>query len=238
MRSAGAGTLRGAARARADRAGARFFGAGTATAYNRGMRTHALVLVAALAVAPRARADIQKNGPEEWPGKNEISAHTGFQQGLTGFTYGGTTTGFRLMAEYGFRFHRLMWLNFGANLVVGGACDDKGHCGYAAGGSAIEPQAGLKIKWQPPIPLVPYVKFAAVVPIIWGRFCGDNGFAIGGRVAGGAKYFLTKNIGVGVEFGFMVGPGFFSGTSCANPIGSHVEIYAEADFNVGAEFVF
>ena len=75
------------------------------------------LLIAAAVAAPRAasatpeadaaRGDIQKSGPEEWPGKNEVSAHMGFQQGLTGFYGGGTPTGFRLMAEYGFRFHRL-----------------------------------------------------------------------------------------------------------------------------------
>ncbi len=203
------------------------------------MRTYALVVAAALALAQAARADIQKSGPEEWPGKNEVSAHLGFQQGLTGFYGGGSPSGFRLSADYGFRFHRLMWLDFGVALnLAGGSCDQSGQfCSYGAGGNTIEPQAGLKLKWQTPIPLVPYAKFTAVLAGVYGRFCGDNGFAIGARAAGGAKYFLTNHIGVGLEFGFMLGPGFFSGTNCANN-GSHVEIYAVADFNAGAEFIF
>ena len=45
-----------------------------------------------------AMAQIQKNGPEEFPGKNEFAAHLGYQQGLnTGYFGGGSASGFKLL---------------------------------------------------------------------------------------------------------------------------------------------
>lgn len=199
-------------------------------------------LATTVALAPRSAhaADIQKSGPEEWPGKNEVSAHVGFQAGLNNYLGGGTPSGFKLVLDYSYRFHELVWLNFGANLVFGGGgCDAFGNCGFAGNGNTAEPYAGVKLKWKTPIPLVPYAKADIIFAGIYNRYCGDNGFAFGLRVAGGVKYFLLKWLGLGVELGFTGGPAFYEGTgNCSFQYKSHTEFYAAFDFVIGAEFIF
>jgi hypothetical protein len=197
-----------------------------------------VALVGLLTVGNVARAQIQTQGPEQWPGKNEVAVHLGYQAGVTGNVRGGPTpSGFKLLADYSFRFQEMLWLNFGVNFVFAstGACDAFGNCFGLDAGWTVEPHVGLKLKFQTPIPLVPYAAFQAVFVGIYNRGCGDNGFALDGRVAGGAKYFLTKNIGVGAEIGFMAGPAFY-GSSVCGP--SHVDFYASFDFAIGAEFIF
>jgi hypothetical protein len=205
---------------------------------------HALTVVtlfAVLAASPAARAEIQKQGPEVWPGKNEFSVHMGWQNGINGYGngFGGPPTGFKVFLDYSFRFTELMWLNFGANLVFAGSCGNNFNC-FAGNGNTIEPEAGIKFKFVlNQIPLVPYAKADVVFVGIYNRPCNDNGFAIAGRASGGAKYFLTKNIGLGAETGFVAGPAFLNGTAaCGVPNGAHGEFYFAWDIGLGAEFIF
>src|SRR3954470_8182883 len=98
-------------------------------------RALALAVCAVVTCAPlAARAEIQKNGPELFPGKNEISLHVGGQSGIGTYTVfngqhsvdfvGGTPGGFRFTFDYG----RLLsdqrklsiWLDAGFNFVVNG----------------------------------------------------------------------------------------------------------------------
>ncbi len=196
--------------------------------------------LAILLLPSLAGADIQKNGPEAWPGRTELSAHIGFQQGITSYFDGGTPSGFKFFADYAYRVQKLLWLDVGVDLVFGaGQCDLLQNCSYGGGGYTVDPHAGIKVKWLPPIPLVPYAKVAVEGIINYHRFCDDGGFALAGRISGGAKYFLLRNLGVGIETGFNAGPGFYNGTDCAGfNQKSHVEFYFAFDFGVGAEFIF
>ena len=210
----------------------------------------ALTLTLALlaAAGPSAHADgtdIQTSGPEQFPGKHELAAHLGGQVGLSGFSYGGGTPGgFKLMLEYGYRLTDLWWLNAGVNLVVAGGCSPA-TCAYVGTGNTVEPQVGIKVKFKTQIPLVAYAKADAAIIGIYNRYCTNNGFALGGRVGGGANYYLLKNLGVGVEAAFTVGPAFL-GSATAEQCGviapttatSHIELYAAIDFTLGAEFLF
>jgi hypothetical protein len=194
-----------------------------------------------------------------WPGKNEISIHVGGQAGLGGysvtgangvfFAAGGPPSGFKLLFDYSYRVRDdgpfTLWLNLGSNLTIGGGCNyiagNHYYCGLANNGDTIEPFFGVKMKFRTPIPLVPYAKIDGTLVGIFARFCGDNGVAVAARLAGGLKYFLTRNVGVGAELAMTVGPGFYGGASAACTdyyYGSHVELYAAFDLGVGAEFVF
>jgi predicted metal-binding protein len=201
-----------------------------------------------LLASATARADIQKSGPEEFPGKNEVSGHLGGQYGATswcgvsgGLTCGGTPGGFRLSVEYGRQLKDLLWFNVGVNLVVSSSCVGA-DCPYTISGNTVEPNAGIKLKFKTQIPLVAFAKFDATLIGIWGRYCNDSGIAIAARAAGGANYFILKNLGVGLELGTTLGPAFLhgaTGTDCfQGTYSSHVEFYAAIDFNVGVEFIF
>jgi hypothetical protein len=210
-----------------------------------------LVLVGTLLLASPARA-IQTSGPEVWPGKIELAAHVGGQVGIgnywvDGRFFGGPPGGFKLFLDFSYRVNNIdaysVWLNMGVNFVIGGGCSFNGPnylCNGASNGDGIEPFFGVKLKFRTPVPLVPYVRLDGTFVGIVNRYCGDDGFAIGARVGGGLKYFLTKNIGLGIDTGFVLGPGFYSG---ANGLGcliyrNHVEFYGSWDMGIGAEFVF
>ena len=218
-----------------------------------------IAVVGMLAGAGTARAQIQTRGPELFPGKNEISLHLGFQSGLTSYTTGngyfagGEPGGGRFMFDYGYRVNDLgkfsLWLNMGFAFTGGsGAGVVYGPHGeylsYGGSGYEMKPFFGVKLKWKTPIPLVPYAKFDGEFAGIFGRFCGDNGIGVLAHVAGGAKYFLTKNIGLGIETGFDFGPAHYNGTTFGDPCSnsyyyaSHTEFYSSFDLEAGAEFIF
>ena len=214
-------------------------------------------VAAALLCTPRlagAQSSIQLRGPQVYPGKSEVSAHLGYQFGLNSFNGGSAPAGFRLLGDYNFRFYDMggttLWLNVGFALTLSGGCTPVsvgpgmfGCTGFSSGGS-IEPLAGLKAKFRVPIPLVPYARLDAFFSYIFNRYCDDNGFGFGARAAGGAKYFLTRNIGVGVETGFTLGPAIFPKGAPAERCGTnyfygaHTDFYAAFDVLFGAEFAF
>lgn len=218
------------------------------------------VALVTLLVPLCARAQIQKDGPQRWPGKNEISLHLGWQGSFANYTAtaaglrvyaGGATSGGRFTFDYGYLLQDnrswSLWLDLGFNFIFAGCTITDFARYYDCSGSEFRPFGGVKIKFRTPIPLVPYAKFGAGAPIIFNRLCGDNGFGGVAHASGGVKYFLTKNIGLGVEGGFSFGPVAYLGVS-ANDTGcfdkyhyaydAHIELYATYDFQVGAEFVF
>jgi hypothetical protein len=194
----------------------------------RTMALAALALALVAAAPSTAEAEIQTKGPQEYPGKFELDAHFGFTAGILG----GTPGGFK---------------HFGVNTVIGGSggagcfyANGYYNCGFFGYGTAIEPGAGIKIKFKiQQVPLVPYIKANAVFMGVVNRYCGDNGFGFGGRVGGGAKYFITKNIGLGIEVSSLFGPAFYTGyRNCGTFFPSHVEFYWSFDVGIGAEFNF
>ena len=209
--------------------------------------------------AGTAQAQIQTRGPETFPGKNELSLHLGFQSGLTsyttgsGFFAGGPPGGGRFTFDYGYRVNDpgkySLWLDFGFAFTFGSGpgviyTPNGDYASYGGSGYELKPFFGVKLKWRTPIPLVPYAKFNGEVAGIFGRYCGDNGVGFLAHAAGGVKYFLTRNIGLGIETGFDFGPAHYSGTNFGDPscpryyYPSHTELYSTIDFSAGAEFVF
>jgi hypothetical protein len=201
----------------------------------------AALLVSATSVSATARADIQQGVPEVFPSKHEISAHLGFQAGFGG-KYG-STSGFKLDADYAYRFHQYVWFNALVSNVFGFGSSD-GQCAHSLstcyrGGWALELMAGVKGKFA--IPRAPVVIEAPIlvgVEVLYNRDCDDNGAAVPVvRTGAGVKYFLTKTIGVGAKFDFAFGPGFHSGGSFVCQTTSYTDFFGYFDFLVGAEFV-
>jgi hypothetical protein len=208
------------------------------------MRTlTAVVLATSFAFcAMDAHAEIQKSGPEEFPGKHELDAHLGYHAGFGG-TYQ-NPSGMKLTAEYGYRFHPLVWFDVQLSNVFGfgspiGPCANSFATQCYRGGWAFGLAAGVKLKWTTKIPLVIETPILAAVDVLYLRDCGDNG-AAGPllRTGVGAKYFLTKRIGLGANFAFSFGPGFHSGSNVATcQHNSYVDFYGAFEFNIGAEFI-
>lgn len=202
-----------------------------------------IVVILALWAHPAA-AQIQSSGPEIFPGPNEISGHLGASGGYNGTTPGG----FKLQFDYSrmtrpFRYGSV-WFNVGFSNIFGptNRCVRVGNfynCGYGNSGITIEPFVGVKIKFTTGIPLVPYIKLDGTFIGILSRFCGDNGVAFGVRSGGGVKYFLTRHIGLGVEFTWVIGPGIYTGPEqCYGPQPTRAELYLGVDYLIGLDYVF
>lgn len=201
-----------------------------------------LVILMLLGTAARA-APIQTHGSESFPGPNEFSVHMGYQAG-----FGARLTdssGFKLFAEYARRLTDLVWFDAQLNNTFGfdygaGTCFDRFGRPYACGGAGngwdLQLAAGVKLKIKTGIPLVVEIPLVVGVDVLYDRPCGDTGGAVPVFKPGvGAKYFLTRNIGLGVGFNTGFGPAFHGASSCAT---GYTDFYGAFDFQLGAEFVF
>ena len=161
-------------------------------------RVVALVTVlAALSAWPAAaRAQVQSGVPEVFPSKHELSAHLGFQAGFGGQL--GSTSGFKLDADYAYRFHPYIWFDAALGNVFGFGSAD-GQCAHSVlatcyrGGWDLELMAGIKLKFPTRIPLVIEAPALVGVEVLYNRDCGDDGAAVPViKTGGGVMYFLTK----------------------------------------------
>ncbi len=204
------------------------------------MRCIAVVLL--LLSGATAHAEIQKSGPEVFPSKHELDAHLGYQAGFGGVFQ--NPSGFKLTGEYAYQFHPLAWFDLQVSNVFGfgapvGPCNGAPAVLCYRGGWAFGLAGGVKLKWTTKIPLVIETPILVGVDILYNRDCGDDGAAAPLlRTGAGAKYFLTKRIGLGVNFAFSFGPGFHTGSaveSCRRS--SYVDFFGSFEFNIGAEFI-
>jgi hypothetical protein len=213
-----------------------------------GVRTPNLLIILILAAASPAFADgVQTSGAEAFPGKNEISAHIGYQAGFAG-RYA-NPSGFKLFAEYARALTDLVWLDVQFNPVFGFGgsgtytCYDRFGNPYVCGGAAyyggwdLELAVGVKLKFKlGKIPLVIEAPITLALEGLVNRSCGDNGVAAPVlRTGGGVKYFVTRAIGLGVGVNFALGPGFHADSPCG-PNG-YTDFYGAFDFALGAEFI-
>jgi hypothetical protein len=211
------------------------------------LRTLTLVATLLAALCGAARAEIQQGVPEVFPSRHEISAHAGFQAGF-GAKYG-SASGFKLEADYAYKFHPIMWFDasVGNNFGFGNA---DGPCRGAVvfnppscyrGGWNLELAAGLKLKFPlQSLPIVIEVPVQLGVEVLYNRDCNDNGAAVPVlRTGGSGMYFLTKRIGVGLKIDFAAGPAFHGkpDTSCIVNGDSYTDFFGYFDFLFGAEFV-
>ena len=202
------------------------------------------VLVTVAALAGAARAEIQQGHPEVFPSRHEISTHGGFQAGFGG-KYASGVSGFKLEADYAYKFHPLVWFNLSVGNDFGfGNADDRcagalpGGATCYQGGWALELMAGVKLKFATRIPIVIEVPIQLGVEVLYNRDCGDNGAAVPVvRTGAGGMYFLTPRIGVGMKIDFAAGPAFHGKPDgCYVTANSYTDFFGYVDFMFGAEF--
>src|SRR5262249_48479474 len=138
----------------------------------------AAILLALLLSPLVARGDIQREGPEDWPSKHEISAHLGYQLSFGGQV--GDPHGMRLMAEYAYRFQRIAWFDVQVSQLFGfgareGACLVNTAALCYRGGWMTGLHAGVKLKIPTKIPLVVEVPMLLGLGGMYNRECGDDG---------------------------------------------------------------
>ena len=207
------------------------------------MRPILMTMVLLLAGVAHAGDPIQTRGQEAFPGNNELSAHLGYQAGFDArFT---DSSGFKLFAEYAHRFTDLVWLDVQLNNTFGidygtRTCFDRFGRPYACGGPGdgwdFQLAVGVKLKIKTPVPVVIEIPLVVGLDVLYNRPCGDTGVAAPVFKPGvGAKYFLTRRIGLGLGFNTGFGPAFHQSSNCdAN---SYTDFYGAFDVQIGAEFI-
>lgn len=211
------------------------------------MRIAITILALTVAVPAAAQeASISRRGARV-DGKNELSAHIGGQASL-----GGTTpAGLRVQIDYSRRLTDLVWFNVKLNPTFGiGAnrpiCTNRfgqpyecggSDSGFYAAGHAIEALAGIKLKFAVPrLPsLMPYGNLNVGVVGMFSRPTRDDGAGLAFNFGGGLKYFVHKNVAVGGELTFTLGPAWYSET-CSGCDNGRAEFYRALSFAAGAEF--
>jgi hypothetical protein len=199
-----------------------------------------LCVLAGVLGANTASADIQREGPEVWHSKHELSAHLGYQLSFGGQV--GDPHGFRLTGEYAYRFHPLVWFDAQLSQLFGfGARDGACLVNTAAlcyrGGWMTQAAAGVKLKIVTKVPIVVEVPILLGINGLYNRECGDNGAAVPVfRTGAGFKYFIKQRIGIGANVDFEMGPAFHDATACKGG-GRYTDFYGAFDFTLGAEFI-
>jgi hypothetical protein len=199
-------------------------------------------LVVVLLAARGGPDEIQKSGPEVFPGKNELSAHLGYQAGFGGLYQ--NPSGLKLTAEYAYRFQQLAWFDVQLSNVFGfgstaGFCANTfdGSLCYR-GGWAFGIAGGVKLKWTTPVPVVVETPILVGVDILYNRDCGDNGAAAPLlRTGVSVKYFLTKKIGLGAGINFAFAPAFHGSGVDPCRRTSYTDFYGTFEFALSAEFL-
>lgn len=203
-----------------------------------------LTTLTALTFGATAHAEIQKSGSEVFPGKFAVGVHPlGVQAG-----FNGPTSGYKLNFDFAGLIKSTdklsIWLggafsytypvfDCGGNVTVNGnLIVGNGDCAHDV---AVEMFVRITMEKLVHIPLVPYVEAGIggdFMPYFDGR--GLGGAVELPRFGAGAEYYLTKNIGLGVQTDFAFGPGIYR-----NPNGTtFVGFWGNWDFLLGARFAF
>lgn len=204
------------------------------------MKRIGLVLALLLGFAGSAHAQIQKDGPQVWPGKIMIGARPlGVAVNFSGSAWGGLNgnalaVGDLVMYKFGIDVAGIV-ANFDkVTLWLGGEFNLGGRAYIAA----IEPGVFVQITLEKllKIPLVPMVRAGISGPIyVPYGFGGATTFgAFELKVGAGVYYFLTKNVGLGMDTNFAFGPGFASNGFGGTAVG----FGGYWDFMFGGRFTF
>jgi hypothetical protein len=195
----------------------------------------ALVVLTASLVAGNARAEIQKDGPEAWPGRVMIGVDPLGVQANFDQLYGGSPYSGYASYKFGFNVAGLIASTPKISIWLGGELNVGGYSHLAI----VEPGIFVRITLEKllRIPLVPEVQ-GGFSGGIYAPYSYADTFTAGAfefKVGGGAYYYLTRHIGVGAETHFAFGPGFVKDTVTGN-IGTGFAGYW--DFLTGARFAF
>ena len=188
----------------------------------------AVAFAAWAALAAPAHAEIQKSGPQNWPGKFQVGAHVvGGQFGFTGYE----PSGLRFDFDFAGRLKDFskfgLWLGGGFHYTAGGGL--YGPAGFGGFSHELGFWAFVEFsldKLITQIPLVPYVRGGLEGGLL---YYGAAGGFFDVRIEGGIHYWLTKNIGLGGEMSFGLGFGAYPGLNA---------FYGVYTATLGARFAF
>lgn len=188
-----------------------------------------------------ASADLQHRGPEIFPGRHELSPQIGYQAAFGQKL--GDPSGFKLVLEYAYRFHPMVWFDLQLNQVFGAGGKD-GLCisGQSRlcyrGGWETQFAGGVKLKFAiRQLPIIIEVPILVALNALYARECEDNGAAFPvARLGVGMRYFLTPRIGIGGGFYTEFGPAFHGSTPCRGG-GGFADFFGAVDLLTGAEFI-
>ena len=181
-----------------------------------------------------ARADIQKDGPQVWPGKINIGVDplgvgVNFESAYNGL---GSVAGYAAY-KLGLNVAGLIAQPGNLSIWLGGEFNIGGRGNLAI----LEPGIFVRLTFEKflHIPLVPEVQAGLSAPI-YVPYGFDGSYVIGSfgaKFGGGVYYYLTKNIGLGAETHLFLGGAFYSaaGVSASGFSGYW-------DFLSGARFAF
>lgn len=180
-------------------------------------------LLAPLLHEPAVAGAALLRGPYDNPHPVALELQLGLQGRLAPFTPGG----FNVALDYTHRFSRPrqgqfgLWFFGNVGFVVNsghGACPqinaDFSDCSTLGYGSGLNLKAGVQMTFRTAIPLVPYVRAGAAINGAFGRDCNDSGGGFSGVAGGGARYFLTQHLGVGLHTDLQFGPMFYGAGQC------------------------
>jgi hypothetical protein len=176
---------------------------------------------------------------QEWPGRFQVGLHPlGVQarfdgNSVSGYKFTGDVAG--LLKSYD-KFS--LWLGGGFNYTYGSLS-------YTFSNHDMQLWAFAMMTLEKLIhfPLVPFVRAGIGGDILLYDVTGGSltGGAFIIRVGGGAHYYVTKNIGLGVETNFTFGPGVYPAAvfgGCGFGNNSCTSFYGTWDFLIGARFAF
>jgi hypothetical protein len=171
-----------------------------------------MVLVAVLmglpALARAQEAELRKSGGQAWPGKLQIGLRpVGGQVFLADQAIGVFTANADVAGLIKDTVAASLWL--GGELTIGGRENL----------AAILPGVFLRVSFERhlKVPLVPYIQAGLVggAYVIYGDSFNAATGIVGGRVGGGFDYYLTRNVALGVQTGFLLAAAISNGASGA-----------------------
>lgn len=201
-------------------------------------RSHLLLVVSLisallLTTGGSAAAEVQKSGPQVWPGRFQVGVH--LIGGQAGFN-GPSITGYKLTTDFSGLLKNFtpmsLWLGGGLNYTAGVS-----NCFVTRSGFITESNCGHDIQFwafvmlafdKLSIPLVPFVRAGLAGDVL---VVGVTGGAFALRFGAGVHYWLFRFLGLGLESNFSFGPSFFGGN-----IGTR--FYGTWDIGMGARFAF
>jgi hypothetical protein len=195
------------------------------------MKTTSIIFTALLtSIALAAPAHAQ-----DFRGADQVSGSIGATMGLHDAPGGGL-----FAAEYGHRLSYLTWLDLELDMGFGGGrncfVDRAGGVMCSAWGNQ-QLDALIGARWNFVTRherLVPYAKLGGGFAFLFWPGFDNDAVAPVGRAAGGLKYFVLPNLGVGGEASLTMGPGIYGcGPGCTTS-----DLYAAWAMMGGAELVF
>jgi hypothetical protein len=153
-------------------------------------------------LATVARAEVQRSGPEEWPGRFQLGVHV--PGGQVGFQ-AADPSGYQLGLDFAVRVAERSWASIwiGAAFDAGVAFSACAACGHDVQGGAF---AQLTFERRLNLPIVPYARAGLGGGAL--LYAANAGvFAL--RLGGGVDYWILRRLAVGVETALAFGAAFF-----------------------------